>query len=75
VTLASGATTMAVGTALFGLAPVFSIAVAGRLLVGLGASVILISWLTLAARWYQPERFAVFYVFEDIHMGELPAGP
>src|SRR6516165_8981674 len=21
---------------------------------------------------YQPERFAVFYVFEDIHLGELP---
>jgi sugar phosphate permease len=58
LTLASGATTMAVGTALFGLAPVFSIAVAGRLLVGLGASVILISWLTLAARWHRPERFA-----------------
>jgi len=58
LTLASGATTMAVGTALFGLAPVFSIAVAGRLLVGLGASVILIAWLTLAARWYRPERFA-----------------
>ena len=58
LTLASGATTMAVGTALFGLAPMFSVAVTGRLLVGLGASVILISWLTLAARWHRPERFA-----------------
>ncbi len=24
---------------------------------------------------YVPERFAVFYVFEDIHMGELPESP
>jgi cytochrome c-type biogenesis protein len=24
---------------------------------------------------YLPERFAVFYVFEDIHMGELPENP
>src|SRR5207244_10631830 len=24
---------------------------------------------------YQPERFTVFYVFEDIHMGELPEQP
>ena len=24
---------------------------------------------------YQPERFAVFYVFEDIHLGELPHSP
>ncbi len=29
---------------------------------------------THEAAKYQPERFAVFYVFEDIHMGELPAG-
>src|SRR5262249_28386568 len=58
LTLAAGAATMAVGTALFGLASLFSLAVAGRLLVGLGASVILISWLTLAARWHRPERFA-----------------
>jgi cytochrome c-type biogenesis protein len=27
---------------------------------------------TEAAR-YQPERFAVFYLFEDVHIGELPA--
>jgi cytochrome c-type biogenesis protein len=27
-----------------------------------------------AAR-YEPDRFAVFYVFEDVHIGELPATP
>ncbi|HYS18862.1 MAG TPA: MFS transporter [Candidatus Binatia bacterium] len=58
LTIASGATTMALGAALFGLAPVFVVAVAGRLLVGLGASVILIAWLTLAAEWYRPQQFA-----------------
>lgn len=59
LTLASGATTMAFGAALFGLAPVFGVAVGGRLLVGLGASAILIAWLTLAADWYRPEQFAM----------------
>jgi sugar phosphate permease len=58
LTLTSGATAMAMGTVLFGLAPVFGVAVAGRLLIGLGASVILISWLSLAAAWYAPQRFA-----------------
>jgi sugar phosphate permease len=58
LTLTSGATAMAMGTVLFGLAPVFGVAVAGRLLIGLGASVILISWLSLAAAWYEPQRFA-----------------
>jgi sugar phosphate permease len=58
LTLTSGATAMAMGTVLFGLAPVFGVAVAGRLLIGLGSSVILISWLSLAAAWYAPQRFA-----------------
>jgi sugar phosphate permease len=58
LTLTSGATAMAMGTVLFGLAPVFGLAVAGRLLIGLGASVILIAWLSLAAAWYAPQRFA-----------------
>jgi len=58
LTIASGATAMAFGAALFGLAPVFGVAVAGRFLVGLGASVILIAWLTLATAWYRPEQFA-----------------
>src|SRR5919198_3821949 len=30
---------------------------------------------TQEAAKYQPEKFAVFYVFEDIHLGELPASP
>ena len=58
LTLTSGATAMAMGTVLFGLAPVFGLAIAGRLLIGLGAAVILIAWLSLAAAWYEPQRFA-----------------
>jgi sugar phosphate permease len=57
-TLAVGCLTMGLGSALFGLAPVFSIAFAGRLLTGLGASVILIAWLTLLAEWFRPDQFA-----------------
>jgi sugar phosphate permease len=41
-----------------GLAPGFGVAVAGRLLVGLGASVVLISFLSLAAEWFRPHEFA-----------------
>lgn len=57
-TLALGATTMGIGAALFGLAPVFGVAYVARLLVGLGASVILISFLRLAAEWFRPDEFA-----------------
>ena len=58
-TLVAGGVTMAAGAALFGVAPVFTLAVTGRLLIGLGASVILIAWLTLLADWFPDDRFAV----------------
>jgi len=57
-TLALGGLAMGAGTIVMGLAPVFGVAVAGRLLVGLGASVVLISFLSLAAEWFQPHEFA-----------------
>jgi sugar phosphate permease len=56
-TLALGGTTMGLGAALFGVAPTFAVAFVGRLLVGLGASVVLISWLSLAAEWFRPAEF------------------
>ncbi|MBI3825067.1 MAG: MFS transporter [Candidatus Rokubacteria bacterium] len=59
VTLALGVTAMGLGTIVFGAAPVFGVACAGRLLVGLGASVILISFLGLAAEWFRPREFAM----------------
>ncbi len=57
-TIAAGGATMGTGAVLFGLAPTFDVAFAGRLLVGLGASVMLIAWLSLAAVWFRPNEFA-----------------
>ena len=56
-TIALGGATMGAGATLFGMAPTFGVAFAGRLLVGLGASVILIAWLSLAAEWFRPDEF------------------
>ncbi len=57
-TIALGSATMGIGAVLFGMAPTFDIAFAGRLLVGLGASVLLIAWLSLASAWFRPDEFA-----------------
>lgn len=56
-TLALGAAGMGAGAVLFGLAPALSVAVAGRLVVSLGASVVLIAFLALAAEWFRPDEF------------------
>jgi len=56
-TLSLGGLSMSAGSVLFGLAPGFGVAFAGRLLVGLGASVILIAGLRLAAEWFGPGEF------------------
>jgi sugar phosphate permease len=56
--LTLGALTMSAGSILFGLAPTFGLAFAGRLLVGLGASVILISSLRLVSEWFRTDEFA-----------------
>ena len=56
-TLSLGGLSMSAGSVLFGLAPGFAVAFAGRLLVGLGASVILIAGLRLAAEWFGPGEF------------------
>jgi sugar phosphate permease len=57
-TLSLGALTMSAGSVLFGLAPSFGAAFGGRLLVGLGASVILIASLRLCAEWFRTDEFA-----------------
>jgi sugar phosphate permease len=59
-TLTLGGVTMGLGAALFGLAPTFAVAFVGRLLVGLGASVMLIAWLALAAEWFRTDEFGTF---------------
>jgi sugar phosphate permease len=56
--LTLGGLSMSGGAVLFGLAPSFGVAFAGRLLVGLGASVMLIGCLRLAAEWFRTDEFA-----------------
>ena len=56
-TLSLGGLSMSAGSVLFGLAPGFGVALAGRLLVGLGASVILIAGLRLASEWFATGEF------------------
>jgi sugar phosphate permease len=56
--LALGGVTMAAGSMLFGAAPAFWTALAGRLLVGVGASTMLIASLRLASEWFPPREFA-----------------
>jgi len=58
LTLAAGALAMGLGAIVFGLAPSFSVVVLGRLVVSVGASVILIAFLALAAEWFRPDEFA-----------------
>ena len=57
-TITLGGATMGAGAVVFGLAPSFDVAVVGRLGIGLGASVMLIAWLALAAAWFRPDEFA-----------------
>lgn len=58
LTLTLGALFMGAGSILFGLAPTFGVAFAARLLVGLGASVILIASLRLCSEWFRSDEFA-----------------
>lgn len=56
--LALGGTAMGLGAILLGLAPGFGVACAGRLVVALGASVILVSFLALVGAWFRAREFA-----------------
>jgi sugar phosphate permease len=53
-----GALVTAAGSLLFGLAPTWGIAAAGRTLVGLGVSVTFIALLKLTAAWFPGRQFA-----------------
>ncbi len=52
-----GCLTMAVGSILFGIAPGFSMLMFGRMLVGLGASVIFLSILKIQSTWFAESEF------------------
>ncbi|MFB6133750.1 MAG: MFS transporter, partial [Halanaeroarchaeum sp.] len=54
----AGTAVMGLGSIAFGLAPTYAVAFAGRLLVGLGGSVLFVSTLRFAANWFRPDEFA-----------------
>jgi len=56
--LALGGLVAGAGSLLFGMAPTFELALAGRTLVGFGVSVAFIAMLKLIAVWYAENRFA-----------------
>jgi MFS family permease len=56
--VAAGGAVMGLGTLAMALAPDTAMLFAGRLLVGLGATVTFIGALKVAAVWFPPERFA-----------------
>ena len=49
----------AVGAILFGISPTFLTAILGRIMVGLGVSVLFISTLKILANWFEVEKFAI----------------
>ncbi len=58
VTVAAGTVLAGVGSILFGFSPTISTAFAGRLLVGLGVSVVFISILKIQTEWFAEKEFA-----------------
>lgn len=56
--LVAGSSIAAAGSLLFGLAPAWEIAAAGRTLVGVGVSVAFIAILKICALWFPADRFA-----------------
>ncbi len=57
-TVSGGALVMHVGALLFAVASSLPVAFAGRLLMGLGASVVFIAVLRFCANWFRPDEFA-----------------
>ena len=49
----------AVGAIIFGISPTFSAAVVGRIMVGLGVSVLFVATLKILANWFEAEEFAL----------------
>ncbi|WP_226479513.1 MFS transporter [Natrinema amylolyticum] len=54
---AAGTGLMSLGALAFGVAPTYALAFAGRLLVGLGASVLFVAALRFCANWFRPDEF------------------
>lgn len=56
--LTAALTGTAAGTALFALAPNFSVAVVGRIVIGVSSAVILLPSLAVLARWFRSREYA-----------------
>lgn len=54
---ASGTLAMSVGALVFGASDTYQLAFLGRLLVGLGASVMFVAVLRFCANWFEPDEF------------------
>ncbi|WP_455449614.1 MFS transporter [Natrinema thermotolerans] len=54
---ATGTAVMSAGAVAFGLASTYSVAFGGRVLVGLGASVLFVAALRFCANWFRPDEF------------------
>ncbi|QBI52074.1 MFS transporter [Streptomonospora litoralis] len=59
VSLIAGAVLMALGVAIFALAPSIEAAVAGRVLIGMGDAVTFLNVIRLAALWFPRSRYAL----------------
>ena len=57
-TAAGGVAVMSVGALVFGFADTYALAFLGRLVIGLGGSVIYIATLRFCANWFRPDEFA-----------------
>jgi len=53
----AGTAAMSLRALAFGLAPTYALAFLGRLLVGLGASVLFVAALRFCANWFRPDEF------------------
>jgi sugar phosphate permease len=51
-------TVTAIGTAFFALAPTYSLALIGRIVIGVGSAVILLPTLAVLARWFRVREYA-----------------
>ncbi len=57
-TVTAGTLLAGVGSILFGFAPTVAVAFLGRLLVGMGVSVVFVCILKILSVWYRPEEFS-----------------
>lgn len=58
-TVTAGAVVMGLGSILFGLAPTLPLCFAGRFLVGLGVSVLMVNIMRICVEWFRPDEMGI----------------